>query len=95
MLRRHSETRSGRGGRRWLPFFVLLGLLPFTLLIAILVPLALQARRLGGARTYRLSAGASYPPPGISGISGMRGGWNQQHLRVGEWVFEWKWLSQP
>lgn len=94
MLRRHSETRAEGSGRRWLPLLAFLGLVPLTLLLAILVPLALQARQFGGARTYVLSTSATYPPPGISGISGLPGGWNQQHLRAGDWVFEWTWLPR-
>ena len=80
-----------RAGWRWLPLWSLLALVPLAALGLVLIPLAVQAKQIGSTRTFQLPSSATYPPPGISGVSGLPGGWMQQNLRVGNRVIQWHW----
>jgi len=81
-----------RTGRNWLPLWGFLALVPMSLLGVILIPLGMQAKQVRSTRAYQLPAAATYPPPGISGVSGLPGGWMQQNVRAGNWVIQWHWL---
>lgn len=81
-----------RHGRRWLFGLMIAVLLPPVALVALVITSLLgPVRQWAVTRMYQLPARTTYPPPGISGVSGAPGGWTQQNLRAGDWVLEWKW----
>jgi hypothetical protein len=89
------DAPAKRRGRPWVILLVILALLPLAAwTVVVLMSLLLSVQRWGPARVYRVSGAATYPPPGISGVSYARGRWYRQNLRTGDWVLEWYWLPR-
>lgn len=93
LLTPYVESPPRKSRWRWsVPWAAGLLLLVFAgMALVLLVQPALGWRN---GRVYTVPSAVPYPPPGMSGVSGFRGGWTRQSVRVGNCVLEWMWMPR-